>query len=151
VSSKHKDWKLIVCGSGNTEYFKKFCIKYRIGNVEFPGFVNMEEYYTKASILCNTSVAEGWGLVLVEAIQYGCTPLAFDSYASVHDIIESGNNGYIVPAFNENEYARKLALLMSDENLRQKMSSNGRESINRFNPKDIAQQWVVLFKKLMSA
>lgn len=151
VSSKHKDWKLIVCGSGNTEYFKKFCIKYRIGNVEFPGFVNMEEYYTKASILCNTSVAEGWGLVLVEAIQYGCTPLAFDSYASVHDIIESGNNGYIVPAFNENEYARKLDLLMSDENLRQKMSSNGRESINRFNPKDIAQQWVVLFKKLMSA
>ena len=31
------------------------------------------------------------------------------------------------------------------------MSSNGRESINRFNPKDIAQQWTVLFQKLMSA
>ena len=151
VSSIHKDWKLIVCGSGNSEYFKKLCIKYHIENVEFPGFVNMEEYYAKASILCNTSVAEGLPLVLVEAIQYGCIPMAFDNYASVRDIIESGKNGYIISAFNENEYARKLDLLMSDENLRQKMSSNGRESINRFNPKDIAQQWVVLFKKLMSA
>ena len=132
VSTKHKDWKLIVCGSGNTEYFKKLCIKYHIENVEFPGFVNMEEYYEKASVLCNTSVAEGWGLVLVEAIQYGCIPLVFDSYASVHDIIEDGKNGYIIPAFKENEYVQKLDLLMSDENLRQKMSSNGRESINRF-------------------
>jgi glycosyltransferase involved in cell wall biosynthesis len=90
-------------------------------------------------------------LVLVEALQYGCIPLAFDSYASVHDIIENGKNGYIVPAFKENEYVQKLDLLMSDENLRLKMASNGHESINRFNPKDIAQQWVVLFKKLMSA
>ena len=151
VSTKHKDWRLIVCGSGNTEYFKKLCVKYHIENAEFPGFVNMEEYYEKASVLCNTSVAEGWGLVLVEAIQYGCIPLVFDSYASVHDIIEDGKNGYIIPAFKENEYVQKLDLLMSDENLRQKMSSNGRESINRFNPKDIAQQWVVLFKRIMSA
>ena len=150
VSLNHKDWKLIVCGSGNSEYFKKICIKYHIENVEFPGFVNMEEYYAKASILCNTSVTEGWGLVLVEAIQYGCIPLAFDSYASVHDIIESGKNGYIIPAFKENEYVKKLDLLMSDENLRQKMASNGRESIKRFTPKGIAQQWVVLFKKIMS-
>lgn len=149
VSSKHKDWKLVICGSGNSDYFKKLCIKYHIENVEFLGFVNMEEYYTKASILCNTSVTEGWGLVLVEAIQYGCTPLAFDSYASVHDIIESGKNGYIVTSFNENEYAQKLDLLMSDENLRLKMANNGRESINRFSPKDIASQWVFLFKKMV--
>ena len=151
VSSIHKDWKLIVCGSGNSEYFKKLCIKYHIENVEFPGFVNMEEYYAKASILCNTSVAEGLPLVLVEAIQYGCIPMAFDSYASVRDIIESGKNGYIISAFNENEYAKKLDLLMSNENLRQRMASNGHEFINRFTPKNIAQQWVVLFNKLISA
>lgn len=150
VSSKHKDWKLIICGSGNSEYFKELCIKYHIENVEFPGFVNMEGYYAKASILCNTSVTEGWGLVLVEARQYGCIPLAFDSYASVHDIIENGKNGYIVPAFKENEYVQKLDLLMSDEKLRLKMARNGRESIKRFNPKDIAQQWIVLFEKIMS-
>lgn len=151
VSSKHKDWKLIICGSGNSEYFKELCIKYHIENVEFPGFVNMEEYYTKASILCNTSVTEGLPMILNESLTFGCIPITFDSYSSVHDIIKNEENGYIVPAFKENEYVQKLDLLMSDENLRLKMASNGHESINRFNPKDIAQQWVVLFKKLMSA
>lgn len=148
VYSNHPDWKLVICGSGNTRYFKDICKKFHIQNVEFPGFVNMEEYYAKSSILCNTSVAEGWGLVLVEAMQYGCVPLAFDSYASVHDIIEDGENGYIIPAFDEKEYARKLDLLITDEDLRMRMATKGRESTERFNPLAIAQQWIDLFKRL---
>lgn len=148
ISSKHKDWKLVICGSGNVDYFKNVCDKYHIENVEFPGFVDMEDYYTKASILCNTSVTEGWGLVLVEAMQYGCVPVAFDNYASVHDIIDDDENGYVIPAFDEKEYARKLNLLMSDEDLRMKMAAKGRESTKRFEPKVIAQQWIDLFDKL---
>lgn len=148
VSPKHKDWKLIICGSGNADYFKKVCEKYHIENVDFHGFVNMEEYYSKASILCNTSVTEGWGLVLVEAMQFGCIPMAFDSYASVHDIIEDGENGYIIPAFDEKEYARKLDLLMRDEELRIRMATSGQESTKRFEPKLIAQQWIELFDNL---
>lgn len=147
VYINHPDWKLVICGSGNARYFKDICKKFHIYNVEFPGFVNMEEYYTKASILCNTSVAEGWGLVLVEAMQYGCVPMAFDSYASVHDIINDSENGYIIPAFDEIEYARKLDLLMSDEDLRMRMATKGRESTKRFEPGVIAQQWIDLFEK----
>lgn len=148
VFSKHPDWKLLVCGSGDADYFRNICIRHHINNVEFPGFVNMEDYYAKASILCNTSVAEGWGLVLVEAMQYGCVPMAFDSYASVHDIIEDGENGYIIPAFNEKEYARKLDLLMTDEDLRMTMAHKGRESVNHFNPEAIARKWIELFQSL---
>lgn len=148
VSTKHQDWKLVVCGSGNADYFKNVCEKYHIENVEFPGFVNMEDYYAKASILCNTSVTEGWGLVLIEAMQYGCVPMAFDSYASVHDIIADGENGYVIPAFDEQEYARKLELLMSDNELRVKMAEKGRESTKRFEAGGIAQRWIELFYKL---
>lgn len=148
VYAKHADWKLFVCGSGNSEYFKTICQRFNIKNVEFPGFVNMHEYYTKASVLCNTSVTEGWGLVLVEAMQYGCVPMAYNSYASVHDIIEDGENGYIIPAFNEKEYAQKLDLLMSDEELRLNMAAKGQESTKRFDPKVIAQQWIELFENL---
>lgn len=148
VHTNHPDWKLVICGSGNARYFKDICKKFHIYNVEFPGFVNMEEYYAKASILCNTSVTEGWGLVLVEAMQYGCVPMAFDSFASVHDIIEDGENGYIIPAFDEKEYARKLDLLMRDEELRIRMATSGQESTMRFEPKLIAQQWIELFDNL---
>lgn len=148
VLVSHKDWRLIVCGSGDTVYFRQLCSKFHIKNIEFSGFVNMEEYYAKASILCNTSVTEGWGMVITEAMQYSCVPMAFDSYASVHDIIEDGDNGYIIPAFDEKEYARKLDLLMSDKELRMKMASNGRESTKHFEPEMIAQQWIELFHSL---
>lgn len=148
VSEKHKDWKLVVCGSGNADHFRKLCTKYHIENVEFPGFVNMEEYYAKAAILCNTSVTEGWGMVLVEAMQYGCVPMAFDSYASVHDIIEDGKNRYVIPAFDEDEYAHKLEQLMSDNTLRVTMANNGLESCQRFAPQQIASQWQNLFDSL---
>ena len=148
VYANHPDWKLVVCGSGNARYFQDICKEFHIYNVEFSGFVNMEEYYKKASILCNTSVTEGWGLVLVESMQYGCVPMAFDSYASVHDIIEDGENGYIIPAFDEKEYARKLDLLMTDEDLRMTMAHKGRESVNHFNPEAIARKWIELFQSL---
>lgn len=81
-------------------------------------------------------------------MQYGCVPMAFDSYASVHDIIADGDNGYIIPAFDEEEYARKLDMLMSDEDLRMRMAAKGRESVKRFNPETIAQQWIELFENL---
>ena len=148
VYANHPDWKLVVCGSGNARYFQDICKEFHIYNVEFSGFVNMEEYYTKASILCNTSVTEGWGLVLVEAMQYGCVPMAFDSYASVHDIIEDGENGYIIPAFEEKEYARKLDMLMYDKDFRMSIAKSGRESVKRFSPKVIALHWMEIFEKL---
>lgn len=148
VYANHPDWKLVVCGSGNARYFQDICKKFHIYNVEFLGFVNMEEYYAKTSILCNTSVTEGWGLVLVEAMQYGCVPMAYGNYASVHDIIEDGENGYIIPAFDEKEYAGKLDLLMSDEEFRMRMATKGQESTKRFEPKAIAQKWIELFDTL---
>lgn len=146
--NKHKDWNLVICGSGNKDYFCRLCDKYHIDNVMFPGFVSMEEYYSKSSVFCNTSVTEGFPMVLNEAMEYGCVPMSFDSYASVHDIIEDGENGHIISAFDEKEYARKLDLLMSDDALRIRMAIKGRETTSRFEPKVIAQQWFELFEKL---
>lgn len=149
ICNKHKDWKLVICGSGNKDYFHRLCDKFYIDNVVFPGFVSMEEYYSKSSILCNTSVTEGLPMVLNEAMEYGCVPMSFDSYASVHDIIEDKENGFIIPAFNEEEYAKKLDSLMSDEDLRLAMVNKGRNFLSRFDSKMIALQWINLFNSIL--
>jgi glycosyltransferase involved in cell wall biosynthesis len=44
-----------------------------------------------------TSTAEGWGMVLTEAQQMGVPVVAMDSFGALHDIIEDGYNGRIVP------------------------------------------------------
>ena len=66
----------------------------------------------RAPILCMTSNYEGFPMVLVEAMQYGCVPFAFDSFPSLYDIINDGINGVIVPAFDEDSYAKKSHVIL---------------------------------------
>lgn len=67
--------------------------KLNLRNIEFKGTQPSEPYYAESSVLCMTSTYEGFPMVLIEAQQYGCVPMAFDSFEAVHDIIEDGENG----------------------------------------------------------
>lgn len=69
-----------------------------------------------------TSLFEGFGLVLTEAMYYGVVPLAFNSYANVGDIINDKVNGFIIPPFDIKEYADKISSLIDNETLRLQMS-----------------------------
>ena len=87
-------------------------------------------------------------MVLVEAMSHGCVPMAFDSYASVRDIIADGENGVLVKPFSIGEYSRKLIELIDDDERRRAMAVRGMESINRFNTPAIARQWLELFEQV---
>ena len=95
-----------------------------------------------------TSACEGFPMTLVEAQQCGCVPIAFDSFSSVHDIIQSGRNGYIVPEKDEEEYAHVLQILMKDAALRQKLAANAQKDVLRFSRENIAKQWKTLLENL---
>ena len=59
-----------------------------IKNIYFEGNKNPLPYYQKASVFLMTSALEGWGLTITEAQQFGVVPVAFDSYPSLHEVIE---------------------------------------------------------------
>ncbi len=143
------DWKLVVLGSGDVCHFQSLATDLGLKNIEFKGFCNPYEYYNRASILCMTSATEGLPMVLIEAQAYGCVPIAYNSFASLGDIITDGENGFSVSAFNEESYLEKLQLLTSDEQLRNKMSINALESVNRFDIEKIAPQWLDVFNCLL--
>ena len=88
-------------------------------------------------------------MVLTEAMSFGTIPFAFDSYSAVHDIIEDGKTGVLVKPFSINEYANKLASLMSDEDERNRMSANCITDVTRFSLDNIVNQWEDLFKSLV--
>lgn len=145
----YPQWELVIVGDGDYRYsFEKMVHDRKIPNVRFEGFKEPEKYMSQAAILCMTSSAEGFPMVLLEAQQYGCVPIAYDSFGSVRDIIEDGKNGMLVKPFSQKEYVCKLRQLMDDENLRQQMAKNGLESVEKFNLTKIATQWVELFNKL---
>lgn len=148
VSLYRPDWKLYILGSGQVDNFRNICRKYDINNVEIKGFSNPFEYYPKASIICSTSVSEGLPMVLLEGMSYGCVPISFDSFASITDIITDGEDGYIVDALNRKNYVNRLLKLMSNDDLRNRMSGKTINKINKFEASRIAEKWMKLFETL---
>lgn len=141
------DWELIIVGDGpqKQELERKAS---KMDRVVFVGWQDPEPYYRSASILCLTSDFEGWGMVLTEAMTFGVIPVVFNSFASVTDIIEDGRNGMLVTPFSYKQFVQKLSLLMEDEVLRIKLSSNCIQDVKRFDIQNVTDMWEEVFNKL---
>ncbi len=143
------EWMMRIVGYGeDLEYYKQLVLKRNVQNVTFEGLQDPLPYYRKAGIFIMTSACEGFPMTLVEAQQCGCVPMAFDSFSSVHDIIQSGRNGYVVPNNDIDEYARVLQKLMNNDTLRAELAANAQKDVLRFSRENIAKQWKTLLENL---
>ena len=122
--------------------------KWELKDLSFMGHQDPLQYYQEASIFIMTSAFEGWPMTLMEAMPCGCVPIAFDSYSAVHDIIQSGRNGYVVPNDDIDEYVRVLKELMNNDTLRAELAANAQEDVQRFSRENIAKQWKTLLENL---
>lgn len=149
--SGFSDWKLVLVGSGeDSQNYKSYVQKLGLKNVEFVDKTNPYPYYNKASIFLMTSMAEGFGVTLTEAQQMGVVPVAFDSYASLHDIIKHGYNGIIVENNNIQSFTEELAKLMNDDTRREKLATSAIESCKKFSVESIKGQWLQLFDDVIN-
>ena len=144
-SGEFPSWTLHLVGDGpNLNNYKEYVRKQKMQQVVFEGAHPPKQSYVESSIFMMTSAFEGWGLTLTEAQQMGCVPLAFDTYAALHDIITDSYNGFIIPEGNIKMYVARLAELMRGEDLRHKMAKQSIESAHRFEQDKIAKQWMEL-------
>lgn len=146
IQDRIPDYRLDIVGGGTDQsMYEQMVIDMQLKRVTFYGFQNPEEYYKKSVISCMTSNFEGFGMVLVEAMQYGCVPFAFNSFASLTDVIDDGENGIIIPTFNEDEYAERIVKFvnMSDA---QKLTfrRNAIEKSKTFSVENIGKKWLKL-------
>lgn len=149
VGKKYPDWDLTIVGDGpdrnQLEVLKK---KYQVGNLTFEGFQSPIEYYKRASIICMTSSFEGFPMVLVEAMQFGCVPIAFDSFEAIHDVIIPEKTGELVKPFKIKDYINKLSNLIDDDTKRTTMSDAASMYVARFDVKTIADRWEYILETL---
>lgn len=147
IANEVQDWKLIIVGEGMDKSMLEKQAD-RIKNIEFVGYQDPRSYYERASILCMTSLYEGFPMTLTEGMQHGCVPMAFDSFAAVHDIMTSGVDGEIIEAFDTKTYSKKLLNLIKDEAYRKRLSDQARINVQRYDCNQIIDQWEELFRKL---
>ena len=144
----HPGWKAIVLGDGeHSDLAKDYARRNGARNLSFEGNrKNVEDYYRKAKIYCMTSTYEGWPMVIMEAMAFGCVPIAYESFEAVAEMITDGEDGLLVKPFDNKEMVRKMSLIADSDAIRGKLMAGGIKKISNFTVDKIADQWDELLK-----
>lgn len=146
----NKEYNLIIAGTGPDEkMLKEYSAEIGNNRVTFIGHQsNPDELYNESRFFMMTSRYEGFGMTLIEAQRYGCIPIVFDSYLSLHDIIKNEINGFIIKNYNENEYLKTMRKAVYNPKI-DEISKNAIANISLFCTRKIIKQWNKLIIELL--
>ena len=149
LEKHHPDWRFTIVGDGiERNELEQRVAAFGLKRVRFEGFQRETEvYYHRASIFVMASNFEGWPMVLGEAMQQGCVPIAYNSFASLYDIVEDGTSGRIVRAFHRSDFVAVLDSLMGDNALRMRLQQGALRKSNEYSVHNIKSQWYSLLGK----
>ena len=137
-----KGWMLKIVGDGSSRAaYEQLARDLGLKRVEFVGRQNPKSYYQESAVFMMTSAFEGWGLTQTEAQQMGCVPIAFDSFASVHDIIDNGHNGLLICNNDLPAYSLGLTRLMLNTEERQRMATAALKTSKAFALENVMKEW----------
>lgn len=142
-------WKLDIVGHGpNLLAYERKVIREQIPDVRFLGRKEPLEDYLRSSFFLMTSISEGWPMTLMEAMQTGCVPVVFDSFAAARDIVDDGEAGLLFAYGDVTSMADGILTLMEDDERRMGIASAAVESSGRFLPALVARRWKKLLEEL---
>ena len=112
-----------------------------------PPIKNIEEIYKKAALFLFTSRAEGFGMVLLEAMAFGIPCISYDCPSGPRDIIENGKNGLLIENNDWKTYSQVLEKLINENGERlEYMSENAFGTVKRWNSIEIMEKWDEVYK-----
>lgn len=149
--SRLDDWSFTFVGDSlEVQALRKKALEHlHLKRIRFVGRQMPLDYYKKARIFLMTSAFEGWPMVLMEAMQMGVVPIAFNSFESVYDVIDDGKNGIIVENNNMNAYVEQLKWLMLHEEECKMMGISATQVAQRYSLDNIMNEYVIQFTKLL--
>jgi glycosyltransferase involved in cell wall biosynthesis len=133
LKEKSIKFKMLIAGTGKLRYrLHKIVKSYKIEKeVKFLGFVkNIKSFNQSIDIFLLTSLWEGFGYVIVEAMAEEKPVIAFDIRSSA-EIIDQGQTGFLVEKGNVKDLAEKVDILAKNEKLRKTLGRNGRRKVEK--------------------
>jgi len=111
---------------------------------------NPYAWMASADVFVSQSRWEAFGIVIVEALAMGCAVVA-TATDGARNILEHGVDGWVVPLNDLEALAKGLELLLTDKDLRQRLSERGKEKAKQFDAPLIAQRYVETLQRLLTA
>jgi glycosyltransferase involved in cell wall biosynthesis len=110
-----------------------------LGNVE-----NVEEYLWNSDVYVHTATYEPLGLVFLEAMAAGLPVVCTDGKGN-RDLIQEGENGFMLWERDPKLLADKIELLLKSEDLKQEMGEKARKFAQGFGMKKYVQELVSIY------
>lgn len=152
---RERGWKarLIVVGDGAMRASLE-ALTARLGIqhcVEFAGYqTDLTEFYRDIDIYSNPSIAEGFGIAVVEAMLEG-KPVVLANAGAHPELITDGRTGVLYPAGNAQSLANCLVQLLNDRDYMAKLANAGRDHAEQaFAPHRYAESYQTIIEDVLS-
>lgn len=152
LNKEHPDWTLDIIGDGEEReklenYIKENELENYVTLHGFQGKDYIDEILHNSSVYLMTSYTESFGIVLIEAMSHGVPCVAFDSAEGAREIIQSGNNGYLVKNRNFDAYVLKIKSLIEKKEERIRIGKLARESVKQYTGDKVGSEWISLIEE----
>lgn len=142
-----KEIHLVILGTGkNKEYLLSIAKEYNIEQfVHLLGFKsNPYKYMKHAKFLVMSSLYEGFGMVIIEALASGTPVISFNCPTGPKEIITHKENGLLVEDQNTSKLKDSMNLFIENEELYKYCKNQALSSVDRFSIERIGKQWLAL-------
>jgi glycosyltransferase involved in cell wall biosynthesis len=148
--SLRKHFSLVIAGGkgwGDVN-LEKFIREYELkDSVKLLGYVTDQELaalYSHARFLVMPSIYEGFGLPLLEAMQYG-TPVLTSHDGSMAEV--AGDSGILIDPFSVESISAGIQEMLADDNLVKTLGNNARRRAQDFSWDKCATETMEVFKE----
>lgn len=142
--------KLLIIGEGEErEKLISMVKKYNLEkDIEFLGFQkNPFKYMVRSSVFVLSSLYEGFGNVIVEAMALGLPVISTDCPSGPSEIIEDMKNGILVPVGDEHSLARAILSVLTNGKLRESLREHAKNRAKIFSLKRIIKSYTEVFNE----
>ncbi len=153
IHKNYPDWKVEIYGEGA----QRQNLQNRIDELglqdsfTLKGFVkDIEDKYLEGSFLVMTSKIEGFPLVILEAMSHGMPVISYDIHTGPSDIINNGEDGFLVEYGNIEQLVSKMEELISNEEKLKIFGENAKRNVKRFSQEVVMAKWKKLFEKKLN-
>lgn len=133
---RHYDFKLLILGHGKLEMkLKKLVKNLKIQNkIFFKGWVkNTLPYLKRSKVFVLSSVYEGLGNVLIDAINHDIPCVSTNCYSGPNEILLNGKGGYLVKIKSPKLLAKKMNYCINNYQEALRKNKIAKNKLTRFN------------------
>lgn len=109
--------------------------------------LELRRYYQEASVLVLPSLADSFGLVVLEAMACAC-PVIVSANTGAADAVSDGTEGFVVPIRDVDALADRLLRLHRDPDLRRRMGEEAARKAQRFTWEAYGRRAVDFYRRL---